>query len=110
MLGAADADENAGFFSVSPREANRLDPQQRLVLEVGTEALEDAGQLFESLAGSATGVFIGVCGAEHEALHLYRLNPSAIDIYCLIGDCRNAIPGRLSFAFGLQGPSLAVDS
>jgi acyl transferase domain-containing protein/NADPH:quinone reductase-like Zn-dependent oxidoreductase/NAD(P)-dependent dehydrogenase (short-subunit alcohol dehydrogenase family)/acyl carrier protein len=98
------------FFGISPREAVRLDPQQRLILEVGTEALEDAGQDVDALAGSQTGVFIGVSSAEHEALHLYRLKPALIDSYCLVGDARNVIPGRLSFSFGLQGPSIAVDS
>ena len=101
---------DAEFFNVSPREAVRLDPQQRLILEVGAEALEDAGQNLQALAGTRTGVFIGVCSSEHEALHLYRMNPAVIDIYCLVGDARNVIPGRLSFSFGLQGPSVAVDS
>src|SRR6185295_1249400 len=49
------------FFGISPREATSMDPQQRLVLEVGWEALEDAGQPVDRLAGSATGVFIGIC-------------------------------------------------
>src|SRR5690242_18885014 len=42
---------DAQFFGISPREADRLDPQQRLLLEVGWEALEDAGQVRERLAG-----------------------------------------------------------
>src|ERR1041385_5183828 len=50
---------DAAFFGISPREATHMDPQQRLVLEVAWEALEDAGQPVERLAGTPTGVFLG---------------------------------------------------
>ena len=53
-----------GFFRISPREAARLDPQQRLLLEVAWEALEDAGRPVTQLAGTSTGVFVGVMNAD----------------------------------------------
>jgi acyl transferase domain-containing protein len=51
---------DAEVFGISPREASSIDPEQRLLLEVAWEALEDGGQMPEKLAGSKTEVFIGI--------------------------------------------------
>ncbi len=98
------------FFGISPREAARMDPQQRLLLEVTWEALEDAGQVQERLAGSQTGVFIGMCYDEYGTLQFCYSDPASIDIYSSIGSARSVTSGRLSYALGLQGPSVSVDT
>ena len=93
---------DAQFFGISPREADRLDPQQRLLLEVAWEALEDAGQVRERLTGTRAGVFVGLWLNDYEA-RLFR-NPAAIDFYMTTGSGRYSASGRVSYAFGLEGP------
>ncbi|HEY1618304.1 MAG TPA: type I polyketide synthase [Streptosporangiaceae bacterium] len=100
---------DAAFFGVSPREAVGVDPQQRLLLEVCWEAMEDAGVLPESLAGSGTGVFIGETSSDYGALA--ATDPSGIDgIYTATGSAGAHGPGRVSFALDLRGPSMMVDA
>ncbi|CAN0380853.1 unnamed protein product, partial [Discosporangium mesarthrocarpum] len=55
---------DGGFFKISPAEARAMDPQQRIMLEVGYEALHRAGFTRTSLEGSPTGVFVGACGMD----------------------------------------------
>ena len=99
---------DASFLGIAPREAERLDPQQRLLLEVAWEALEDAGQLPETLKGSRTGVFTGLWLNDFEA-RLFA-NPSLTDFYMTTGSGRYAASGRISYFLGLQGPSITVDT
>ena len=101
-------DFDAEFFGISPREAERLDPQQRLLLETSWEALEDGGLVPDRLHGTQTGVFVGMWINEYEA-RLFR-DPRMIDFYMTIGSGRYSAAGRLSYFFGLQGPSLTVDT
>jgi acyl transferase domain-containing protein len=97
---------DAGFFRISPREAARMDPQQRLFLEVAWEAFEDAGQPREQLAGSRTGVFAGVMGNDYAGLHARQ--PQALDGHCYAG--YSFVPNRVSHFLDLRGPSVAIDS
>src|SRR5207248_3331862 len=97
------------FFGISPREAARMDPQQRLLLEVAWEALERAGLNVKTLEGSRTGVFVGVSVSDY-ARHLAGLGDARIDPYFVTGNALNAIPGRLSYILGLQGPAIAIDT
>jgi myxalamid-type polyketide synthase MxaE and MxaD len=99
---------DAGFFGISPREAKAIDPQQCLLLETAWEALEDAGLDLKPLAGSRTGVFVGMWTADYED-HLFR-STRDVDIYTTTGGGRYAASGRISFAFDFRGPSLTVDT
>ncbi|MEU3166370.1 beta-ketoacyl synthase N-terminal-like domain-containing protein, partial [Streptosporangium sp. NPDC006930] len=94
------------FFGVSPREAAAMDPQQRLVLELAWEVLEDAGLVPATLRDSATGVFVGSIADEYAALS----RASAIGRHTLTGTTRGIIANRVSYALGLRGPSIAVDT
>src|SRR5713226_2976966 len=72
---------DAAFFGIAPREAVAMDPQQRLLLEVSWEALERAGLAPGTLAGSLTGVFIGLSTTDYAQLQLESGNAGDIDIY-----------------------------
>jgi acyl transferase domain-containing protein/acyl carrier protein len=97
------------FFGISPREATTMDPQQRLVLEVVWEALERAGQAPDRLAGSPTGVFIGITTGDYADL-VKAAGPAALDVYMATGNAHNAAAGRVSYVLGLNGPAMAVDT
>ncbi|WP_327674626.1 type I polyketide synthase [Kitasatospora sp. NBC_00458] len=95
------------FFGLSPAEAAAADPQQRLVLELAWEALEDAGLLPGTLAGGRTGVFVGAIAADYTTL---TTGAGAITRHSLTGLNRGIIANRVSYALDLRGPSLTVDS
>lgn len=96
------------FFGISPREASAIDPQQRLLLEVAWEALEDAGQVVTALAGTGTGVFIGISSYDYALLQAPRLE--GIDAYWGTGVALSVAANRISYMLDLRGPSLAVDT
>ena len=98
------------FFGISPREAMRMDPQQRLLLEVAWEALEHAGQTMEGLAGSSTGVFVGIHSHSADYTWLQFAAPTDMDVYTGTGTAHNVVAGRLSYVLDLQGPSIAMDT
>ncbi|HEX7175425.1 MAG TPA: aminotransferase class III-fold pyridoxal phosphate-dependent enzyme, partial [Pyrinomonadaceae bacterium] len=99
---------DAHFFSISPREALHIDPQQRLLLEVAWEALEAAGQSPARLAGTQTGVFIGISGSDYQLL---QQRSSATDgTYFATGNSHSIAANRLSYLLDLRGPSVAIDT
>jgi acyl transferase domain-containing protein len=99
---------DAAFFGISPREAALLDPQQRLVLEVAWEAAEDAGMPLGKLAGSRTGVFLGLWNSDYEHC-IYELSQD-LDFYATTGGGRYPASGRLAYFLDLRGPNLTVDT
>ena len=96
------------FFGISPREAAEMDPQQRIMLELTWEALEDAGVPPRDLAGTSTGVFFGVVWRDYADLH--REARAAATSHTGVGLAPAIIPNRVSYALGLHGPSLMVDT
>ncbi|WP_394821616.1 SDR family NAD(P)-dependent oxidoreductase [Pendulispora albinea] len=100
---------DARFFGVSPREAALMDPQQRLMLEVSWEALEDAGISPLGLKGTSAGIFTGAIWADYETL-LRRAGKDGRDAHTSTGLHRSILANRVSYVLGLHGPSLSVDS
>ncbi|QIY54447.1 acyltransferase domain-containing protein [Streptomyces sp. RPA4-5] len=104
----ADVDSfDARFFGISPREAASMDPQQRLLMETAWEALEDANQVPGALAGSSTGVFVGISGYDHGRLHY---GSERADLHTGTGSALSIAANRLSYTFDFTGPSLSVDT
>src|SRR4028118_1358090 len=96
------------FFGIAPREVASMDPQQRISLEVVWEALEVAGQIPDRLAGTRTGVFIGVSSFDYYELLIG--NPLHLDPYTPTGNVNAIIANRISYVFDFQGPSMAIDT
>ncbi len=99
---------DAGFFGISPREALAMDPQQRLLLETAWEAVERAGIAPDTLRGSATGVFVGSNFQDYQNL----LGGAADDHsgHMMTGNAASVVSGRVSYAFGFEGPAVTVDT
>ncbi len=109
FIGSVDGFDSR-FFGISPREASRMDPQQRLVLEVAWEALENALISPSTLHGSLTGVFMGVTSYDYGLLLFGEGDPTRVDAYTGTGGTLGASAGRLSYILGLTGPSFALDT
>ncbi|BCB82712.1 hypothetical protein Psuf_000250 [Phytohabitans suffuscus] len=100
---------DARFFGIAPREAVSMDPQQRLALELTWEALENAGIEPGGLRGSRAAVVVGAIQDDYAAV-VGAAGPRAIDGHVTTGLHRSIIANRVSYLFGLRGPSLVVDS
>eukprot|EP01133_Synstelium_polycarpum_P011535 gene11535-13463_t len=96
------------FFGVSPKEATFLDPQQRLLMTILWEALEDAHIKPAALRGSDTGVFIGLMNLDYQK-QLFR-DVTDMTPYGVTGNGNSFISNRLSFAFDFRGPSMTLDT
>ncbi|MET7597243.1 beta-ketoacyl synthase N-terminal-like domain-containing protein [Streptomyces sp. NPDC005481] len=102
------ADFDADFFHMSATEATELDPQQRLLLMTAWEALEDAGQRTDLLAGSRSAVFVGNTRADSLEAAL-RQGPESVTA-AQLHNFRSLLPARVSHFFDFRGPSIVVDT
>jgi acyl transferase domain-containing protein/acyl carrier protein len=101
---------DAAFFGNAPREAVSMDPQHRLLLEVAWESLERAGHAPARLAGSRTGVFIGLAAMDYVYLQMRNGELSDLDAYFGTGTSHSIAAGRLAYALDLRGPAIAIDT
>ncbi|MEU5951886.1 acyltransferase domain-containing protein [Streptomyces sp. NPDC047525] len=112
FLGDGDIDGVAGFdaefFGIGADEATAMDPQQRMLLEVVREAVDHAALPAPSLAGTRTGVFVGISGNEYA--HLTTADPESIGAWTSPGAALSIAANRLSYLMDLRGPSMAVDT
>lgn len=99
---------DASFFTISPREAEAMDPQQRFLLEVVFEAIESAGYPIDRLRGSDTSVSVGVMTSDYHDLQLRDV--SSIPQHLATGTSRSILSNRISFFFDWKGPSLTIDT
>ncbi len=103
------AEFDADFFNLSPREARAMDPRQRLALELTWEAFEDAFVVPETVRGTAISVYLGAMADDYAVLTLRDIADN-LDHHAFAGISRGMIANRVSYAFGLHGPSMTVDS
>ncbi|WP_394827347.1 SDR family NAD(P)-dependent oxidoreductase [Pendulispora albinea] len=99
---------DAEFFHITRREAEGIDPQQRLFLEVSWEALEHAGIAPDRLAGTRTGVFAGVHAKDYA--HLGAPGLEKIGAHYSTGVDASYVAGRLAYFLGLEGPVMTIDT
>ncbi|WP_253195136.1 type I polyketide synthase, partial [Streptomyces sp. MP131-18] len=110
------ADFDADFFGISPREALAMDPQQRLMLELTWELFERAGIDPGTLRGSRTAVYAGTNGQDYPALLAEAAQGGRVDGahvaegYRSTGAAASVMSGRISYAFGFEGPAVTVDT
>ncbi len=99
---------DANFFGVSRREAESMDPQHRILLEVTWDALERAGIAPDRLAGTDASFFLGIANSDYwRALYA---DPALIDVYAGMGGALSVASGRLAYFFGTHGPTMSIDT
>ena len=96
------------FFALSKTEADNIDPQQRMALELTWEALEHARIPASSMRGQAVGVFVGTSVADYSFLAMS--DPTVAHPYAITGNASSVVANRVSYFFDFHGPSVAVDT
>ncbi|MFB6258796.1 MAG: polyketide synthase, partial [Flavobacteriales bacterium] len=101
---------DAGFFGISPLEASRMDPQQRILLELSYETLEDAGLPLERIKSSDTAVFIGISAHDYGDIQNTPSERKNIGAHTNVGSALSITANRISYSYDLHGPSFALDT
>jgi phthiocerol/phenolphthiocerol synthesis type-I polyketide synthase C len=97
-----------GWFGLSPREAEQMDPQQRILLDVTARAFERAGLDPARLDRDRTGVYVGASSSDHSTTALQ--DPRLIDSPYMLGNTASILANRISHLWDFHGPSLTVDT
>lgn len=98
------------FFNIFPKEAERLDPQQRILLMLAYEALEDAGEPLAAFRGSKTAVFVGHFMADYWDMQVDATNRYALSPHVAMGSSITSLANRISYLYDLHGPSVTLDT
>lgn len=98
------------FFHIFPTEAERMDPQQRFLLECTFEALEDAGDTLAAFRGSKTAVYMGVFMNDYWDIQVDAGNRYALSPHVPMGSSLTSLANRISFCYDLKGPSISIDT
>jgi acyl transferase domain-containing protein/acyl carrier protein len=103
-------DFDADFFGLSAKLLEEMDPQHRLFLETGYEALETANISADSILGTPTGVFVGISAYDAVLMRARAFPDNRVSAYTNTGGAFSTASGRVSHLFGLEGPSFACDA
>lgn len=96
------------FFGMTPREAEMMDPQQRIFIETVWSAIEDSGHKVSDLSGTKTGLFVGVSAKDY--IDVLSENQASLDGFSASGNSHSILANRVSFLFNLRGPSAPLDT
>ncbi|KAL0934588.1 hybrid nrps pks [Colletotrichum truncatum] len=99
---------DAGFFNITPKEAEAIDPQQRIILEVVYEAMESAGYTLSQYAGRKVAVYAGLMTADYDSL--CQRDDITASQYFATGNSRAILSNRISYFFNFRGPSMTIDT
>jgi len=99
---------DAAFFRINPKEAEAIDPQQRILLETVYESLESAAWSLQSIEGSSTAVFVGCMTSDYN--DILNRDPEFLPTYTATGLARSILSNRISYVFDLRGPSVTLDT
>ncbi|KAL4954420.1 hypothetical protein BDW69DRAFT_183550 [Aspergillus filifer] len=99
---------DAGFFGINPREAEAIDPQQRMLLETVYEAMDNAGLTISNMEGSDTAVYVGLMTGDWHEMQIR--DPENMPMYMATGTARSIVSNRVSYFFDWKGPSMTIDT